>query len=128
LILKAATAGFYTYEVTTEDNNGCAQTATITVEVRPAIFEFPNIFTPDGDDLNDKFGPVALGKLKELLSLQVFNRWGELVFNGQGNDVAWDGTHKGKNAPSDAYYFVARIRNPQDQKEEIVRGDVTLLR
>src|SRR5690606_11861565 len=78
-ILKVVRPGTYTLSVTTEPI-GCTTTESITIG-KDCYVNMPNAFTPDGDGYNDYFFPRQL--LSESLSrfrMQVFNRWGQLVF------------------------------------------------
>jgi len=61
----------------------------------------PNAFTPDGDGLNDVYRPIT----RDLLSYhwQVYNRWGELIYEGRDNDFGWDGTYQGIPAQAGVY-------------------------
>jgi gliding motility-associated-like protein len=88
---------------------------------------FPNVFTPNGDNTNEGFGPV--GKCPEVtkFTMQVYNRWGDLVFEGLNPDDAWNGEVNGLPAPADVYVWWARYQLP-DQSEVLEKGDVTLLR
>jgi len=114
------------------DTLGCAErTFTFNILVIPERVFAPNAFTPNNDAVNDKFRLIADGE-QELVTvkhLKIYNRWGEKVFEGSGTvpEVAWDGTHDGKPAPSDVYVWVAEV-GYLTGKEEQLRGDVALLR
>jgi gliding motility-associated-like protein len=84
----------------------------------------PNAFSPNGDGTNDTFKPV--GKNFILESIQVFDRWGELVFDKKDADAAWDGSYKGKPAASDVYIYKMTINERGKVKK--YKGDLTLLR
>lgn len=98
--------------------------------------QFPNAFTPgtggptDGlyDPLsfsNDHFFPIQEGV--EDYHLQVFNRWGELVFESHDVRRGWDGYYRGSPAKQDVYVWKAYARF-SDGNEKTLSGDVTLLR
>ena len=90
-------------------------------------YEIPNAFTPDGDRLNDIFELVTQGNGYEIVSLKVYNRWGQKVHEGSGTSHAWDGNFDDKAAPSDVYAYVFLLRDAAG--EEIVEsGDLTLIR
>ena len=89
--------------------------------------ELPNAFTPDGDGLNDKFRPlIPEDHLEEIHSMTIYNRWGNIVYEAEGNDACWDGTYKDKPAAQDVYYFVIVVGC--SLKEEVIKGDLTLFR
>lgn len=82
-----------TYTVVVEENNGCKATDSVTVTVtHNHLFLVPNAFTPNGDGLNDFFQFYTKG-VREVQSVKVFNRWGQVVYESNAaNDDGWDGT------------------------------------
>ncbi len=95
---------------------------------------FPKAFTPNGDNLNDQFG-IVVDTLQQIsfssYSLSIFNRWGEKVFESTDALQRWDGTTKGKPAPTGVYLFIARYEGKMNGTCDISgvqRGDVTLIR
>jgi len=119
----------YTVTVAAIGNPDCNASATIRVTPFAdcdKVYDLPNAFTPDGDGINDEFAVIAEG-LREVFSFEVYNRWGQKVFEGSGLDASWDGTIKGKPAPSDVYLYMIRVECP-DQEERVLSGDVTLIR
>ena len=65
----------------------------------------PTVFTPNRDGINDKVKPSIPG-MKKFLCFKVYNRWGNLVFDGLRQDDAWDGTYRGKLQPADTYIWI----------------------
>ena len=115
-----------TYTITATSFAGCEATATITVNVIPPAYAFPNAFTPNGDSQNDVLqirGISTYGAIS-IQNFRIFNRWGQLVFE---NGTAWDGTFNGELQPQDTYIYTATIVLPTGQTEE-VKGDVLLIR
>ncbi len=116
-----------TYFVTVTSIN-CENSDTIKV-VRDCYLNVPNSFTPNNDGLNDYFMPMDLVTFNmQNFEMQVFNRWGEMVFktnniNGQG----WDGKFGNKQQPMGVYVYhiKATFKNGNG---EIFTGNVTLLR
>ena len=87
---------------------GCAATATGEVSVSGSVFYAPNSFTPDGDGLNDVWLPVARGI--NVYHLEIFNRWGELVFETRDPQEPWLGQKgaEGKHfCPNGMYFYRA---------------------
>jgi len=92
------------------------------------IHEFivPNAFTPNGDGLNDLFQFFTKG-IQKITAVKVFDRWGELVYNGDGNETGWDGTYKGKDCQIETYvYLITGITYDGDVLNQ--KGSLTLLR
>ncbi len=83
------------------------------VEVKPAsTFYIPTAFSPNGDGLNETFGIIGEGITE--YNLQIFNRWGELVF--ESNDVSrqWDGTYRNQKVQTDTYVFKVVAKGTSD--------------
>ena len=121
------------YNVRAEDIYGCSvqQDITITVICNKENYFVPNTFSPNGDGKNDVFMPRGRS-IDRVNRMQIFNRWGELVFeksNFMVNDVSagWNGTYKGKPAIADVYIYVVEF--VCDNASVVpYRGNVTLIR
>lgn len=103
------------YQVLFTDNNGCVNTGLIQVIVlcKNSNLFIPNTFSPNGDGSNDVFYPRGKG-LERVKLLRIFNRWGEVVFEGRDvpvNDPAagWNGTFKGRKPIADVYVYQAEV-------------------
>jgi gliding motility-associated-like protein len=72
----------------------------------------PDVITPNGDGPNDYFVIKGLDKYPDN-SLQVFNRWGNKVYDDRGYGNDWDGTYNGENVPDGTYYYVLTINHPK---------------
>jgi len=94
-------------------------------------YELPNVFTPSGDGRNDLFEPFPY-KFVESVDIQIFNRWGVLMYETNNPDVLWDGTdmRSGKPVPEGVYFYVCQVN--EIRLTGIVgrelRGSVHLLR
>jgi len=105
----------------------CVAADTLQVGTCPAKMEVPNVFTPNGDGINDVFLPESRNIV--LYKLMVFNRWGGLVF--QSNDVSrgWDGRCDGGQCPEGTYFFTIDYSEfLQESVNHSLQGSVTLLR
>ncbi len=107
-------------------NEGCADTVCRSVEadIHTAL-DIPTAFSPNGDGNNDIL--YVKGGGIEKMSLKIFNRWGEKVFESTNVEVGWDGTFKGKLQEMDAYGFVLTA-DFIDGSSGTKKGNVTLLR
>ena len=111
--------------------NSCfekSDTITIDYEECDCRFFMANSFTPNNDGLNDVFTPVT-GCYFEEFEMQIFDRWGEIVF--QSNDVSqpWDGTYKGNELPQGVYTWQLRYKKYTWKKEtKFQRGTLNLIR
>ena len=108
--------------------NGCISTAFIvlTFPCQADKIIIPNVFTPDGDGLNDSFRAVVGEGVEMVSSMKIFDRWGEKVFEASGNSANWDGFVDGKPGVSDVYVYVIRVVCPDGDEQYV--GDVTLIR
>jgi len=116
----------FNYTLTVTTPTGCTETVTIGVFVFNPTPKVPNVFTPNGDDINDEFKAYFPGSAIQIIEFRVFNRWGELVHNVSDN-TPWDGQHKGKPAPSEVYIYQIIYEFPGGLRKE-EKGDVTLAR
>ena len=73
-------------------------------------YTLPNIFSPNGDALNDVFEPFPY-RYVDRISMTIYNRWGETVFETEDPAIQWDGKHRdsGKVCTDGAYYYVIRV-------------------
>lgn len=117
----------YNFIATATDQNGCSvSTAPYTARIRRCLY-IPNVFTPGNDNLNETFGVVVPGGQANVRSMEIYSRWGQKIFQTQSPNERWDGTSSGKPAPADVYVYVIRVQFA-DGREEVIHGDVTLLR
>ncbi|MBF9253903.1 gliding motility-associated C-terminal domain-containing protein [Pontibacter sp. 172403-2] len=111
-----------TYTVTVTTAGGCTATNQLTVTVSPKV-EPANAITPNGDGYNDVFQIKNL-EAYENCTVQIFSRWGELVFESRGYATPWDGTKKGQPLPVGAYYYIIHLNST----EPPISGSVTLVK
>ncbi len=114
-----------TYHVTVTEGE-CDASDTIRVLPGDCDIFIPSAFTPNNDKLNETFGAsdnsAVLG-----FSLQIFNKWGELIFNAKDITQKWDGTFKGKPMPNGAYFWMMNYTNKRGIKV-YEQGMVMLIR
>ncbi len=72
-------------------------------------YQLPNVFTPNGDGVNDFFRPFPYKYITEV-DIKIYNRWGNLVFSSTHPDILWDGKNQDSKQPcSDGvYYYICR--------------------
>jgi gliding motility-associated-like protein len=87
----------------------------------------PNAFSPNGDGLNDIFKILVTTNL-DLENMQIFNRWGELVFENKNISRGWDGNFKEMQQPLGSYVYYIQVRNIVNNNIENYTGTVTLIR
>ncbi len=85
----------------------------------------PNTFTPNGDGNNDEFN-ILIANLKSY-HIDIFNRYGSLLFSSNSILNSWDGTYKGKPVPVGVYYFIITAVDVADNKL-FQKNSVTIIR
>lgn len=123
--------GTFTYRVVATSNNGCTRSAETTIMVREPRSPdqedlIPNVFTPNGDQLNDNFVP-HLEKGITIDEFKIYNRFGQMVYNNENGEMGWDGKFEDQDAPADVYIYQISIRL-LDGTLFPETGEVTLLR
>jgi gliding motility-associated-like protein len=104
--------------------DGCTVTDVITIIVGPPIGIY-NTFTPNGDGINDDWQIAGIAQFDNA-QVNIYDRWGQLVFKSVGYAQPWDGTRGGKFLPTGVYYYVIEL-NSLDVNIEPVTGFVTLV-
>ena len=89
----------------------------------------PTAFTPNEDGLNDSFKPITSQNVTDYF-FQIYNRWGEVVFESNDKDAGWNGFYNGHQAPDDVYvwklFYISAFDPSQQTIEEY--GNVVLAR
>ncbi|RED43990.1 gliding motility-associated-like protein [Winogradskyella eximia] len=97
--------GFHTIYI--KDKNGCD-----TREEIISVLGFPKFFSPNGDDDNPTWQVIGTeSQFEQILSIQIFNRYGKLITQQTSSSGGWDGTLKGSPLPSDDYWFIANFKD-----------------
>lgn len=114
------------YTVVNTLPHGCViEDQFILVVLNDAVVFTPTAFTPNGDGLNDYFGP--LGKVPDGFRLQIFNRYGEPVFTSTAMNTRWDGRYKGQLQPMGSFVYVVVFKDINQQQHQ-QKGYFTLIR
>ena len=90
--------------------------------------EMPNVFSPNGDGINEVFQPMEHQNIKTY-QLLIYDRWGRQVADLRSVFQGWDG--RGRNnqpAPAGVYFWVAQFQGPSSEEIQILKGSVTLVR
>ena len=125
--IQVTRSGTYSVQVTTFA--GCVGRDTIQVVLETDCGEvfFPSGFSPNGDSQNERFGPLGDIQVMRDYRLQVFNRYGQVVFSATDPLQRWDGRSQGKMQDPQAFTWVAQFRY-RGRQARVMRGTVLLLR
>jgi len=111
---------------------GCVDSTSMTIPLQDGlIYYVPNTFTPDGDPSNHYFKPVFTSGFDPFnYSLQIYNRWGELIFESLNPNMGWDGSYglNGNQVPSGTYTYRIRFKVLKNDEYQAVVGHVNLLK
>lgn len=108
-------------------NANCTDSIEVDVPAMPSRellqLKNANVFTPNGDGINDYFDVGFTGEFLNCANLKIYDRWGDKVFDSNIGRYRWDGiTMKGKLAPVGVYYYIISLGN------EEIKGSVFLSR
>jgi gliding motility-associated-like protein len=112
-------------------NLGCVSTSTDVADTNCFVYRLPNVFTPGADGKNDFFMPFPY-RFVEQVEIQVYNRWGKLIFETSNPDIMWDGVNQDtkKESADGTYYYVCTISEKclVGSNSRVIKGFLTLIR
>ncbi|MBP7808795.1 MAG: gliding motility-associated C-terminal domain-containing protein [Bacteroidia bacterium] len=112
------------YTVMVTDINGCVGSDTMHVHIFPEIF-IPNGFSNNGDGKNDFWVIDNIQQFPNCV-IEVYNRWGEMLFRSEGYTTPWDGKYNGKDLPVGTYYYIIDLHHVNFPKA--YTGPLTIFR
>ncbi|WP_343634754.1 gliding motility-associated C-terminal domain-containing protein [Fluviicola sp.] len=114
--------------------NGCKyqdtvifSAADLSQDMCESLIEFPNIFTPNGDKVNDLLVPVKL-RLITNARLSIYNRWGNLIYETQDMETGWNGVVDDKPAVEGVYFWRIEAENSLNSSDLHASGFFQLIR
>jgi len=111
-----------TYTLTVTSDKGCSSSDNVVVKVLRK-FPIPNIFSPNNDGIHDQWEIPGLASYPGC-TVDVYNRYGQLIYHTVGYDKPWDGAVNGKPVPVGTYYYII---NPKNGRQKI-SGYVDVIR
>ena len=110
---------------------GCTDSAfqvitinTVTTEIPQLI---PNAISPNGDNKNDVWKLEFIQLLFPNARVEIFNEWGQRIFESDGYETPWDGTYSGELVPDGTYYYVIDLKGAGDETD-IYKGTILVLK
>lgn len=98
------------YTVSVRDKKGCG-----TVSEEVFLLSYPKYFTPNGDGIND-YWQINFSHIEPNMKISIFDRYGKLITNFNGNSVGWDGKYNQNPLPSSDYWFSIKRENGKEFK------------
>ena len=105
----ATPADDITYRLTVTSADSCSATDTVSIRILK-IPIIPNTFTPNNDGTNDVWNIQNLDRYPDCI-MDIYNRYGMLMFHSTGYGTAWDGRYKGEEVPVGTYYYVLNLKD-----------------
>lgn len=128
LVTSARPAQTTNYTLTVvEANTGCTASDNMVVTVVPYCVKAMNAFTPNGDGINDRWLLTTSDQCTRNITVNVYNRYGHLVYSNPNYTNTWEGTINGKPLPDGTYYYSVKYTLINGRIIE-QKGDVTILR
>jgi gliding motility-associated-like protein len=125
-----ADTGTYQVQLIVTTNYNCIDSITLPLKVNEiSTLYVPNAFTPDGNSLNDVFAPKGIDLLD--FRMQIFDRWGEKIFDSPNINDGWDGKYRGTLCKDGVYIYRIEFTEKNGQtklQEKLKVGHVTLIK
>jgi gliding motility-associated-like protein len=94
------------------------------------IYELPNVFTPNGDDINDLFKPLLPYRYVKNIDIKIYNRWGTIMFETTDTNILWDGRNSSnkKMCPDGTYFYICIVNeiHVEGITPRVLRGFIQL--
>ena len=117
------------YIATATSDSGCVANDRVNITVIPEhIIFIPNVFTPNGDGNNDFFEVFGNKEAWKQFEVQVFDRWGEMVYESHDMNFKWNGVYKGKDLMPAVFVYQIHITYLDNYTDKLYKGSVTLVR
>lgn len=115
VLLENLDQGSYTFQLTVADVDGQEDSDEVSVRVRDGLADndFPRVFSPNADGINDIWLIDDLEKVADC-SLAIYDKYGKKVYEANPYDNTWDGTFEGSELAAGAYYYVFKCIGATD--------------
>lgn len=125
--------GCFAMRVADSNHNVSALSDTVCLDIYDCLeYTLPNVFTPNGDGINDVYGPIPPYRGVVRVKMEVFNRWGRRVFSTTDPDILWDGSDENSHQPCSegVFYYSCEVtvRTLTGEFSYPLHGSITLIR
>lgn len=121
-VFTVTDTGTYWVKISTSD---CSSSDTLIVTKCTLPLDIPNVFTPNGDKINDEFSYRNAEDWQ--FTTQIFNRWGQLLYHDSDGKF-WDGTYKGEVVPDGVYFYMIEAKAFKTGEVSNYKGSVTVFK
>jgi gliding motility-associated-like protein len=120
----------YQVSLTVSNEFACTAIDRIIIQIKgDVVYYIPNSFTPDGDEYNNVFTPIFTSGFDPAnFEMNIYNRWGEVVFQTFDARKGWDGYIDFKRCPIGTYTYKILYKLPNTDEYRVVNGHVNLVR
>ncbi len=129
-ILKKSIAGCYVVTGVDSFDNESSMDFGVCIDNCPE-YRLPNVFTPNGDNINDLFKPFQY-RFIDHISIVIYNRWGERVFQTTDIDINWNGTDQqtGKPLSDGVYFYICEVYEQylDGLRKRVLQGTVQIIK
>lgn len=130
--IEEGLAGCYAVSAVDSTGNESAMSAPQCVDNCPK-YELPNVFTPNGDGFNEAYIPFPNWRFIERIDMQIFNRWGNVVFETTDPAINWDGrTPAGDAVAEGTYFYVCKVYERRVDgvvlRQDVLSGYIEVMR
>jgi gliding motility-associated-like protein len=125
--------GCFAMKVADSNHNISALSDTVCIDIYDCLeYNLPNVFTPNGDGINDVYGPIPPYQGVTRVEMEIFNRWGRRVFRTSDPDILWDGSDESTHQPCSegVFYYSCEVyvQTLTGEYSYPLHGSITLIR
>ena len=125
--------GCFAMKVADSNHNVSILSDTVCFDIYDCLeYNLPNVFTPNGDGINDVYQPIPPYRGVEKVDMKIYNRWGRRVFSTTDRDILWDGSDENSHQPCSegVFYYSCEVsvRTLTGEYTYPLHGSITLIR
>ncbi|MCL2596537.1 MAG: gliding motility-associated C-terminal domain-containing protein [Paludibacter sp.] len=113
--------------VLVSSNQQCSYTDSVIVQINESALQVPNVFTPNGDGINDEFRVAYRSLRLDNFQMAVYNRWGNKIYTSTDPEKGWNGKIGQRDAVAGPYFYYIKAEGT-DGKKYTKKGDINLIR
>jgi len=128
-VFVAPDSNMYHVCLTASNEYGCKDIVCKDIAIQDEIMIFiPNTFTPDGNEYNQTWKIIPIGIDNQQFVVQIFNRWGEMIYESHDSSIDWDATYNGQPVSEGMYSWRITVKDPINDYRKTYTGNVNVIR